>query len=856
MALYPEVGNVLAERYALLREIGRGGMAVVYLASDRKHDREVAVKVLLPQAAAAIGAERFAREISVVAKLQHPHILPLFDSGDAGENLFFVMPFVDGESLRQRLTRERSTPLAQAVRITRQIADALDYAHSRGVVHRDVKPENIMLSGGQALLADFGVARALTDVAGDTLTALGVTLGTPTYMSPEQACAERNLDARSDLYSLACVFYEMLNGSPPFTGETAARVMSQHITRVPDPLRAQDEQLGDGVVSAVGRALAKDPSERFQSVGAFVAELEDAMAAARATTTADEQLRRKQQLRDERKKVFVLDFANISGAHEIEWLSTGIAETIGVDLNKVGSLKVVGTDRATRSRVASRGTGSSDQDRALEIGRSLGARWVVWGGFQKAGSRIRLTPHFGDTESGQTIRAEKIDGEMDDIFTMQDQIVTRLTTALGIILTTDEKQQIARPETTNLSAYEHQAKGQRAFQLFGKESARIAAEHFRAAIAIDPNYALAWAGLGSLLMPKYIASGRREDLDEGLAALERALELEPSLSEPYAFLAYMYLRRGQHDQAIAAARSAVDREPSAHMAWYLLGTSLVGRALEKGTLGDLPLAVRPLLRARATNRGFHPAQMVLGEVYTLRGQYGHAVPLIDEAMDTERSGVGLIFIGSYIQRAFIHLNTGEYEAAEKLLRVALDRYPGMDHVYAETMTAFAHQVLGMLNLRRGELGKAREEFTHCIGLAEGNPLRLGIGAHWVKAHCGLASLHHLQGDRNSAIASLAAGQEKMQSGRKVVGSWIIGSSEAQNHYEIAAACATIGDIVSAIESLRRAALLGWSDLNQLNHDPAFSDLRESPDVRALAAQAASVVTLPPPVGSGGLPDFM
>ena len=225
--------SVLAGRYEIVREVGRGGMATVYLAEDRKHGRQVAVKLLHADLSAEIGADRFAREIKVVARLQHPHILPLYDSGDAGGALFFVMPYVEGESLRTRLMREGSLSLAETAVIVRQIGDALDYAHARGVVHRDVKPENILISAGQALLADFGVARAAAKDGVQTLTAVGTTLGTPAYMSPEQASGELNVDSRSDLYSLGCVCYEMLSGLPPFRGESTVALIGQHISKTP-----------------------------------------------------------------------------------------------------------------------------------------------------------------------------------------------------------------------------------------------------------------------------------------------------------------------------------------------------------------------------------------------------------------------------------------------------------------------------------------------------------------------------------------------------------------------------------------------------------------------------------------------
>jgi len=270
------LATALADRYRVERELGQGGMATVYLAEDLKHQRKVAIKVLRPELAHALGPERFLREISTTAALHHPHILPLYDSGQAEGFLYYVMPLVDGESLRDRLQREKQLPLADAFRIAREVADALGYAHGRGVIHRDIKPENILLESGHALVADFGIARAITAAGGDTLTETGITVGTPTYMSPEQAGGNRDLDGRSDQYSLGCVLYEMLAGQPPFTGPTVQSVVHQHITADARPITQLRPTVTSEVSTALARALAKAPADRFSSLGVFAAGLERA----------------------------------------------------------------------------------------------------------------------------------------------------------------------------------------------------------------------------------------------------------------------------------------------------------------------------------------------------------------------------------------------------------------------------------------------------------------------------------------------------------------------------------------------------------------------------------------------------
>src|ERR1041385_2022676 len=276
----------LADRYRIERELGQGGMATVYLAEDLKHHRKVAVKVLRPELAAALGPERFLREIETTANLRHPHILPLYDSGEAGGFLFYVMPLVEGESLRDRLTREKQLPVDDALRIAREVADALSYAHARGVIHRDIKPENILLESGHAVVADFGIAKAVRAAGGEALTRTGMSIGTPSYMSPEQAAGEQDLDGRSDLYALACVLYEMLAGQPPFTGPTAEALVRQHMVVDAPPVTNFRPAVPSSVASALARALAKPPADRFNPVAQFSEALRPGEGPSPAATTA------------------------------------------------------------------------------------------------------------------------------------------------------------------------------------------------------------------------------------------------------------------------------------------------------------------------------------------------------------------------------------------------------------------------------------------------------------------------------------------------------------------------------------------------------------------------------------------
>ncbi len=829
-------------------------MATVYLADDLRHDRQVAIKVLHLELSRAIGADRFSREIRTVARLQHPHILALFDSGEAEGALYFVMPFVDGESLRDRITREGSLTLADTTGILTQIGNALDYAHAEGVVHRDVKPENILLAKGHAFLADFGVARAQSSDVRTTLTSVGMALGTPGYMSPEQVSADPSITGRSDLYALGCIAHEMLAGTPPFSGPNAMATMAQHIAKAPPALVGQRDVVPEAVAGAVLRMLAKDPASRPANAAEFSAILAAALAATAVSSQAVSVDQRPPAAAI--RTVFVLDFTNVSGSADADWLASGIAETVSVDLRKIRGIRVVGSDPSTRRRAATEvGQGRIEAETARRLGRSVGAQWVVWGAFQKSGERIRLTPQFSDVETGHSIGADKLDGRMDEIFELQDRIVHRLAEMLEVELSQHEVEEVGKPETSDLGAYELYARGKQAFLMFGKESAQAADGYFRQAIALDPGYALAWAGLGSLLMPRYITSGSATVLDDGVAALQRAMELDPALGEPYVFLAYMYTQQHRYDEAIAAARTSLARDPGAFMGWYMLGISLVQRGYAGGHLGDLARAVPPLLRCRAINPTFHPAHMVAGSIYSLRGDYGPATTLIDEAVDLERGGAGHLFLGSFVERAVIHVNSGETTEAMALFDTAIGKYTGMDHVYAETVTAWATTCRGCLAERLGDHRGAERDFLAAVAIAEANDHRLGIGSHWVHAKLGLARLAHRRGAPADSVSLLDAAIAMRATRRRFVWINIVGATAAESHYAIAATHMMRGEMARGLSALETAVRHGWADRNQLAYDPNFEGVRDDPAVLQLLAHGDAQVTLPHDLGSGGFPDL-
>ncbi|HEU4722130.1 MAG TPA: serine/threonine-protein kinase, partial [Gemmatimonadaceae bacterium] len=438
MADTPALGAALAGRYRVEREIGRVGMAVVYLAEDQRYKRRVAIKLLHPELAQAVGAERFLREIEIAARLTHPHIVPLFDSGEVDGRLFYVMPFLDGESLRQRLDRERQLAVPDAIAIAQQVASALEYAHARTVVHRDVKPENILIYQNEAMVADFGIALAMSAAQTPRITGTGLVVGTPEYMSPEQALDE-GADARSDQYSLACALFEMLAGEPPYSGATPYSILSKRLMDPVPSVRRLRPTVPLAVDRAIGRALAKVPADRFPTVGAFAGELLLGIATPATGTTAAAE-------RPHTTAVAVLPFRNLSADPENEYFADGITEDVIAHLAKIRALTVIsrGSVMPFKQRTAS----------MRDISTTLGATALLDGSVRRAGDRVRIVAQLIDGESDRHLWAETYDRKLDDIFAIQTDVALHIADALEAELSGEEQTRVRKEPTHDLQAYQ------------------------------------------------------------------------------------------------------------------------------------------------------------------------------------------------------------------------------------------------------------------------------------------------------------------------------------------------------------------------------------------------------------------
>jgi len=563
--LLDRLRSSMAGRYLFEREVGRGGMATVYLAQDQKHNRAVAIKVLHPYLAVNLGPERFLREIQIAAQLQHPHIVPLYDSGQANDLLYYVMPYVDGESLRQRLDREKRLPFDDAVHLARTVLAALDYAHRHQVVHRDIKPENVMLHEGEAMVTDFGIAKAVTAAASDNLTQTGATVGTPAYMSPEQASGAIELDGRSDVYSLACVLYEMLTGRTPFVGPTAQAIIAQCFTSPPPPLRTAVNGVAEWAEQAILKALAKEPGGRFATAAAFAQALKAPGAATTppgATTATPPP-----QAASIAKSIAVLPFVNMSADPENEYFTDGIAEEIINALTKVQALRVA-------SRTSSFAFKGKNQD-IRKVGEQLNVGTVLEGSVRKAGTKLRVTAQLVSVTDGYHLWSDRYDRELQDVFAIQDEIAGNIVKALRVVLSEDEKRAIERAPTDNVQAYEYYLRGRQFFHQWRRKAIEYARQMFERAIEIDPAYARAWAGVADCCAFTFnYWDASAANLEQADAASRKALELAPDLPEVHVSRGLSLAFSRRFEEAESEFRAAINLSPKLFEAHYFFGRAL------------------------------------------------------------------------------------------------------------------------------------------------------------------------------------------------------------------------------------------------------------------------------------------
>jgi serine/threonine-protein kinase len=690
-ALFDRITSAFGTRYLIERELGRGGMATVYLAHDPKHGRLVAVKVLRPELAASIGLERFLREIQVAARLTHPHILPLHDSGELEGLLYYVMPYIDGESLRDRLQREHRLDLDQALGLGREVADALDYAHQHGVVHRDIKPENILIANGQAVVADFGIARAVSSGA-EFLTEAGMAVGTPMYMSPEQAEGDPDLDGRSDIYSLGCVLFEALTGVPPFQGRSAQAILVRRLTESPPALRTLNPGIPAAVEAVVARALARAPSDRFATAAGLASAL--AEASGRGSGWAAAFISVSQPTAD--ASVAVLPFVNLSSDPENEYFSDGMTDEIINALAQIPRLRVP----ARSSCFMFKGKNVE----ARQIGERLKVRTLLEGSVRKAGDRIRMSVQLINAPDGYQLWSHTYERTLADVFALQDELTRAIVGELTsrVVGTTNDPVVLAATDVPE--AYELYLQGWYFQNKRTTEGFSAAIDHFRRATERDPDYAAAYAQMAYCYalvgLDTFGAMAPLEAMPKAKAAVSKALELNPQLPEAHgaqAVIAALYDWDWQAaEREFERALSFGENSSFIHL-WYALFLSAMGRHDESLRIVTRALAIDPLslglhltlgrslyfarryeealakFRAALEMEPIVPCYWEIGRVYHLLNRYSESAAILEQGMQLAgRMPMLLMYAGSAYAR--LGERARALGIAAELRRISEQRY--------------------------------------------------------------------------------------------------------------------------------------------------------------------------------------
>ena len=782
MDLHEQLQHALGSAYSLERELQRGGMARVFVATDTRLRRSVVVKVLAPELAADVSSERFQREIQLAASLQHANIVPVLSAGDMDGVPYYTMPYVEGESLRI-LLQNGPLSISETVSILRDVARALGYAHARGIIHRDIKPDNVLLSHGAAVVTDFGIAKAISAARAtrqeSTLTQAGAAIGTPAYMAPEQVACDPDIDDRADLYAFGCMAYELLTARPPFTDLSRQRVVAAQLTETPRPVRELRPDVPASLATLVMRCLEKRPADRpesaddiTRSLGAIAA---PAVPIGRGTSTSVATRRRWQfgiaalggiaivvaglkawgvgrpHLSNAEEAVAVLPLANLSGDKANDYFTEGLAEEITDAVRRTGA-RVIGPRGV--GALAAKGLD------VREIGRRLNVSAVLQGSLQQAGDNVRITVSLISARDGSSAWSHKYDEQFKDVFAVEDSIAYGVANELQVRLTGGARAMLAHRETDDPEAHALYIQGIFLWNRRTATTLKQAISYFQRAVDRDPRYARAYAGLGLSYgaLPDYADVDVKESTAKAIEAAERALVLDSTLAEAYVVIANSNARVFRNANAISAYRRAIALDSTSATAhhWYAL---LLGR------LGQFDQAIHEIQWAQR----LEPASVVIN------------------------SNAGVI-----------HSMAGRSAAAESILRRALE----LDSNFASTRFK-----LGIVLLERGKLAQASVELERAVALS--GPISLNYAT--------LADSYALSGRTAEArhiIAELTAGPASARVSRSAV----------------ALVYSALGDDETALKWLERAVNAYDPFLQFWSRDSRFDRLRADPRGRALFDQ--------------------
>lgn len=779
------VGETISH-YKILERLGVGGMGEVYKAEDTKLHRHVALKLMLDQDGKNDEQrkqmrQRFLREAQAASALNHPNIATVYEIDEfirEGERYSFIaMEYVPGHTLKQAA---QTLSLPETLEVVLQIADALAEAHDRGIVHRDIKPSNVILSEHHRVkLLDFGVAKynPLVDFDGDTASLLqtevlktqpGMVLGTFSYMSPEQALG-KDVDGRSDMFSLGVMFYELLAGRLPFSGNSMPATIDAILHADPPPISTYNNQVTADLERIVHWMLEKDPTRRYRTMRHLLDDLEAVQqglplptysyetnvgyatqslpARAPGTNTFSKRAG---------KSVAVLSFNNVTQNPADDWLGSGIAETVTADLKKIEGITVIGRERVyeTLRRLGVPADAEFDTTMATSLGREIGARWILTGGYQKIGQMLRITARVVEVETGEVFRTVKIDGKMDDIFELQDKIVYELSQGLDLSLKSGEREVIEQKETDVLEAYEAASKAEAKLMSGEREAVEEAVILLEQAIALDPKYARAYMGLGYAYTLQGQFLSKPEMLETGVEYFQKAIELQPMLADSYAGLGMAFVALGRNEDAMGALRRAMafaSDNPDVH--------SSLGRvyAIGKGMFSEAIAEYQKALQINPDD-AWSAQQIALCCAYVGEYELGEeAARQAIQAQENFTSGhEGVRLIGSHVRLAHLYNLQGKYDDAISECYREIVFLRSSNHALKERTLIEVHQKLVSAYVRQGNLEDARAAYEQ---VTKGFAARLAMGADEPFTRYYVACASAMMGDKTAALEHLTKAVE-------------------------------------------------------------------------------------------------